>query len=89
MICEACRAGRHDHCEKGGCECSERTEANFQRDLAAYVHGQGDEGLAETIYSNLLAGNSGVVRMFTDGAGQPAVKLLIQQVLQAHKAIKN
>ena len=88
MICRACSEGRHNECEQSGCECAKQMEANFEKDLAAYVNAQGDEGLAETIYSDLMASGSGVVRMFTDGAGKPAVRLFIQQVLRANRALK-
>jgi hypothetical protein len=48
----------------------------------------GDEGLAETIYSNLLYGGSNVARMLTDGAGKDAVRLFVRQVLRAYKAVQ-
>lgn len=88
MICKACQEGRHGRCEHVECECPKEIEAKLDRDLAAHVNALGDEGLAETIYANLLYGGSQVARMLTDGAGKPAVRLFIQQVLRANRALK-
>lgn len=52
------------------------------------VNAGADDGVAETIFSNLLYGGGEVTRMLADGAGKPTVKLFIQQVLRAYKAIK-
>jgi hypothetical protein len=49
---------------------------------------QGDEELAETIYSTLLYGGSRVAWQLMDGAGKETVRLFVQQVLRANKAIK-
>jgi hypothetical protein len=87
MICENCRQGRHQMCEEGSCECPRRKEdEEIERSIAATR--QGDEELAETIYSNLLYGGSEVARLLTDGAGKPAVTHFVRQGLRANKAIK-
>ena len=88
MICDACKAGNHRRCEQGECECPDRLGEKIEQELAKYVNASGDESLAETIYSNLLNGGSEVARMLTDGGGRPAVKLFIQQVVRANRAIR-
>jgi len=88
MICRACREGRHGRCEHVECECPKEIEEKLERDLAAHVNGQGDAGLAETIYDNLLYGGSQVARLLTEGAGKAAVRLFIQQVLRANRGLK-
>ena len=87
MICENCKQGRHKECESPECDCPRRKEEEeIDRSIAATR--QGDEELAETIYSNLLYGGSEVARILTDGAGKPAVTHFVRQVLRASKAIK-
>lgn len=72
-------------CEEGDCECPRRAQ---DQQIDRLVNSGADEGLAETIYSNLLYGGSPVARMLTDGAGKDNVKVFIQQVLRGYKAIK-
>lgn len=88
MICDACKAGNHQSCERGECQCPDRLDEKLDQELAAYVNASGDESLAETIYSNLLCGGSAVARMLTDGGGEPAVKLFVRQVLRANRAVR-
>jgi hypothetical protein len=88
MICNACKAGDHRNCEGGECGCPDRLDEKLELEIAKYVNTSGDETLAETIYSNLLYGGSEVARMLTDGGGKPAVKLFVQQVLRANRAIR-
>ena len=88
MICDACKAGDHRGCEQGECECSDRLDEKIGQEIAKFVNASGDESLAETIYSNLLYGGSEVARMLTDGGGKAAVKLFVQQVLRANRAIR-
>jgi hypothetical protein len=86
-ICEPCRQGRHRQCEEGDCACPTRAE-DEQIGRIFEANNQGEEGLAETIYSNLLYGGSEVAGILTEGAGKPAVKLFVRQVLRANRAIK-
>ena len=85
MICEECKQGRHRMCEESDCECPRRAE---DQQIDRLVNSGADEGLAEMIFSNLLYGGSEVARMLTEGAGKPAVKLFVQQVLRANKTAK-
>lgn len=86
-MCKPCEEGRHRECESSDCDCPRRQEDEaVERSLAAIR--QGDEGLAETIFSNLIYGGSQVARMMTEGVGKDAVKVFIQQVLRAHAAMK-
>lgn len=85
MICEPCKQGQHRMCEGNDCECPRRSE---DQQIDRMTNSGADDGLAETIFSNLLYGGSEVARLLTDGAGKPAVKVFIQQVLRAYKSIK-
>jgi hypothetical protein len=88
MICDPCKAGDHRNCQQGECQCQDRLNEKINQELAKYVNASGDETLAEMIFSNLLYGGSEIARMLTEGAGKPAVKGFIQQVLRAAKAAR-
>ena len=57
-----------------------------EREVIGY---QGDEGIVETIFTNVLYSGSEVARMMVKGAGKENVKVFIRQVLRAYKAMKN
>ena len=86
MTCKACKEGKHSSCTEAECDCPRRAE-DEQIGSIFEANNQRDEMLAETIYSNLLFGGSEVARMLTEGAGKPAVKLFVRQVLRANRAI--
>jgi len=86
MICEPCRRGDHKCCEEGDCQCADRVNQQIERDVIGY---RGDDGIVETIYSNVLYSGSDVARMMVQGARKENVKLFITQILRAYKAMRN
>lgn len=86
-MCEPCRAGRHNDCI-GDCDCQSRADERIEREIARFVNASADEGLAETIYLNLLGGGSEITKMLADGAGKVAVKCFIRQVLRTNSALR-
>ena len=86
MICDPCQRGDHDSCEEGECQCADRLDRQIERDVIGY---QGDEGIVETIFSNVLYSGSAVARMIVKGAGKGNVRIFITQVLRAYRAMKN
>ena len=85
MVCEPCRQDRHQMCREGDCGCPRRAE-DQQIDQSMTASRQGDEALAEMIYSSLAG--CATAQMLTGGAGKSAVKLFIQQVLRAYRAVR-
>lgn len=80
MICDPCKAGRHDDCTFGDCDCPERREQEaVERRLRAIQ--ATDERIAGQVYTTLLYGGSDVARMLTEGAGRDAVRSFVQQVI--------
>lgn len=82
MTCEACKNGNHEYCE-GDCDCDEPDE-QIQRMTCSTA----DAMLAEMVYCNVLYSGSEVARILTNGAGESAVLVFIQQVLRARKAMQ-
>lgn len=80
MICESCKAGQHDNCTHGDCECPERRQ---QQAVERYIRATRatDERLARQVYSTLLYSGSDVARMLTEEAGSDVVRLFVQQVI--------
>jgi len=80
MICDACKAGRHDDCTLAGCDCPERRQQEaIERRLRAIR--ATDERLAGQVFTTLLYGGSDVTRMLTEGAGRDTVCSFVQQVI--------
>jgi hypothetical protein len=80
MICEPCKAGRHDGCTLGDCDCRDRKEQEaVERRLRAIR--ATDERLAGQVFTTLLYGGSDVALMLTEGAGRDAVCSFVQQVI--------
>jgi hypothetical protein len=80
MICEACKAGMHDDCTLGRCECPSRIQQEaVERRLRAIR--AVDERLAGQVFTTLLYSGSDVARMLTEGAGRDAVCSFVQQVI--------
>lgn len=80
MVCDACRAGRHDDCTLGGCECPDRKEQEaIERRLRAIR--RTDEKLGGHVYTTLLYGRSETARMLTEGAGRDAVCSFVTKVI--------
>ena len=80
MICESCKAGQHEKCTRGDCQCPDRREQEaVERRLKAirFV----DERLAGAVYTALFFGGSNEARILTDGAGSEVVKQFVQQIV--------
>lgn len=86
MICEPCKAGRHEDCTIAGCDCPERQEQEMiERRLRAIRNT--DQRLANHVYTTLIFGPSDVARLLTDAAGSDSVRLLVQQVIGALRSM--
>jgi hypothetical protein len=80
MICDPCRAGRHEDCEGTRCDCPDRREREaVERRLKAIR--ATDQRLATAVYTTLLYGGSAEARMLTDAAGRDAVRLFVCQII--------
>lgn len=86
MICEHCKAGRHEDCTIAGCDCPERREQEMiERRLRAIR--ATDVRLANSVYTTLIFGPSDVARLLTDAAGSDSVRLFAQQILSALRSM--
>jgi len=80
MICEPCRAGRHEDCTLGECDCQlRRDDEEVEKRLKAIR--SADERLANMVFTTVLHSGSEVARILTEGAGRDAVRLLVHQVI--------
>lgn len=80
MMCESCKAGQHEKCTLGECDCPRRREDEaVQRRLKAIR--LVDERLASAVYTTLFFGGSTEARVLTDGAGSDLVRKFVQQVV--------
>lgn len=85
-MCDPCKAGRHQDCILGDCECSERNEQEALEQRLRAIRSS-DERLANSVYTTLLYGGSDVARMLTDGAGRDSVRLFVQQIIGTIKTM--
>ena len=80
MICEPCRAGRHEDCTLGNCDCQIRRDEEAVESRLKAIRAT-DERLANMVFTSLLHSPSEVARTLTDGAGRDAVRQFVHQVI--------
>ncbi len=80
MICEPCKAGRHEDCTIAGCDCPERRQQEAVEQRLRAIRAT-DERLANHVYTTLIFGPSDAARLLTDAAGSDSVRLFVQQVI--------
>jgi hypothetical protein len=86
MICEPCRAGRHQDCTTADCECPERKEQEeIERRLRAIR--TTDERLATKVFTALLYGGSDCARQLAEQNGRDAVCLFTTQIIATIRAM--
>lgn len=93
-MCSACQQDRHSECagvdEITGieCDCPQRLqEQSIQRSLQ--TNRNRDSAWADRVFRDLMSANSDLIRFFTDNAGEPRVRLLIQHVLSTAQSFRN
>lgn len=86
MICEACRAGRHEDCTFGECDCSERREQEAIEKRLRAIRAT-DERLATAVFTTLLYGGSACARQLADNNDGDALCLLTAQIIATFKSM--
>ena len=86
MICEPCKAGRHQDCTTADCECQERKEQEaIERRLKAIR--ATDERLATKVFTTLLYGGSECARQLAEQNGRDALSLFTAQIIATIRAM--
>jgi hypothetical protein len=87
MICEACRAGRHDDCAFGECDCPERREQEAVEQQLRNLRTV-DQRVSDAIFRTLLYAPSSVARTVNEAVGSETACLFVQQVIGALRSSK-
>jgi hypothetical protein len=86
MICEACRAGRHDDCTLGDCDCQDRKEQETVERRLREIRAT-DERLATAVFTTLLYGGSDCAREFADHNDGADLCLLTAQIIATFRSM--
>lgn len=86
MICEPCKAGRHEDCTLGDCQCEERRQQqDIERRLRAIR--ATDERLATAVFTTLLYGGSACARQLADHNDGDALCLFTAQIIATFRSM--